>query len=135
MTNELNNLEGLPAFLDKLVESHPWLSSGVHLAIDVISCSSTFLNAYEIKESGDSSMFLVNLQPLHPDTKYQPLFSISLTRGNGPYAQGLFDQIMTKVKTQIPVPGLSFEGDLSYNFRHEDFAFRGSTTTIKRGKS
>jgi chromosome segregation ATPase len=67
--NELTKLEELPAFLDRLVESHPLLSSGVCLAIDAISCSSTFLNAYEIKESEDSYMFLMNLQPLHPDAK------------------------------------------------------------------
>jgi hypothetical protein len=67
--DELIKLEELPAFLDRLAESHPLLSSGVCLAIDAISCSSTFLNAYKIKESDDSYLFLVNLQPLHPNAK------------------------------------------------------------------
>jgi hypothetical protein len=67
--DELIKLEELPAVLDRLVESHPLLSSGACWAIDAISCSSTFLNAYEIKESGDSYVLLVNLQPLHTDAK------------------------------------------------------------------
>jgi hypothetical protein len=54
---------------------------------------------------------------------------------NGLDVQGLFDQIMTNVKAQMPVPALSFEGDLSFNSHHEDFASRGSTITIKRAKS
>jgi hypothetical protein len=66
---ELARFEQLAAFLDRLVESHRLLGSGVCWAIDAISCSSPFLNAYEIQESDDSDMFLVNLQPLHPYAK------------------------------------------------------------------
>jgi hypothetical protein len=33
---------------------------------------------------------------------------------------GIFNQIVTKAKTQIPVPRLSFDGDPSYTFRRED---------------
>jgi hypothetical protein len=58
--DELTELEELPVFIDILVESDPLLRSGVCLAIDAISCSSILLNAYEIKESDDSYMFLVN---------------------------------------------------------------------------
>jgi hypothetical protein len=81
--DELTKLEKPLALQDRLVESHPLLSSGVCLAIDAISRSSTFLNAYEIKESDDSSIFLVNLQPLHPDAKFQPLFCLSSKTDNG----------------------------------------------------
>jgi hypothetical protein len=80
--SELTGLEELAAFLDRLVSSHPLLSSGVSVAIDAISCSSPFLNAYEIKESDDSYMFFVNLQPLHPDAKCQPLFCLSVKTYN-----------------------------------------------------
>jgi hypothetical protein len=59
--DEFAKFNGLPAYLDRMVQQHPFLSSGVCLAIDAISCSSTFLNAYEVKESDDSYMFLVNL--------------------------------------------------------------------------
>jgi hypothetical protein len=89
--HELAKLEDLPAFHDKLVESRPLLNYGVYLAIDAISCSSTYLNTYEIKNSDDSYLFLVNLQPLHPDTKSQPLFRISSEAGNGSDVQELFD--------------------------------------------
>jgi hypothetical protein len=75
--DRFTRLEDLPAFLDALVESHPLFNSGVCLAIDAISCSSTFLNAYEIKASDDSYMFLVNLQPLHSDANH---FSVSPRR-------------------------------------------------------
>jgi hypothetical protein len=80
--DELTRLEELAAFLDRLVENHLLLSSGVCLAINAISCSSTFLNACEIEEPDDSYMFLVNLQPLHPDAKCQPLFSLSAKTRN-----------------------------------------------------
>jgi hypothetical protein len=36
----------------------------------------------QINEWRDSYMFLVNLQPLHPNAKYQPLFYISSKTGN-----------------------------------------------------
>jgi hypothetical protein len=81
--DELTKLEELLAFLYRLVESHLLLSSGVCLAIDAISCSNTFLNAYEIKELDDSHIFLVNLQSLHPDAKRQSLFCLSSKTGNG----------------------------------------------------
>jgi hypothetical protein len=62
-------------------------------------------------------MFLMNLQILHPDSKGQPLFCISSKRGNASDVQGLFDRIVTQVKTQIHVPLLSLDSDPSYNFR------------------
>jgi hypothetical protein len=66
-------------------------------------------------------MFLVNLQPLHPDAERQPLFCPSSKTGNGSDVQGAFDQIVTDAKTHIPVPVISSDGDPSYNFRHDDF--------------
>jgi hypothetical protein len=109
--DEVTELEQLPAFLDRLVESHPLLSSGVCLLIDAISCSSTFLNAYEIKVSDESYIVLVNLQPLHPDAKCQPLFCLSLKMVNGSDIQGTFDQIVTDAETHMPVPAILSDGD------------------------
>jgi hypothetical protein len=78
-----------------------------------------------MKELDNSQMFLINLQPLRPDTKGQSLFCISSKTGNGSDIQETFDQIITKVKMQMPVPVLSFGGDLSYNFLHDDFHLVG----------
>jgi hypothetical protein len=61
--DELAKLEDPPAVLSGLVESHPLLNSGVSLAIYAISCSNTFLNAGEIKDSDGSYMSLMNLEP------------------------------------------------------------------------
>jgi hypothetical protein len=73
-------------------------------------------------------MFLVNLRPLHPHAKSQPLFCASSKTGNGPDIQGLFDQIVTKIQMQIPVPAISFDDDSSYNFcRDKRFSSGGST--------
>jgi hypothetical protein len=69
----------------------------------------------------------VNLQPLHPEPKCQPLFCVSLKTGNGSDIQGLFYQIVTKVQAQIPVLAISFDGDPSYNFGYDNFSFGGST--------
>jgi hypothetical protein len=104
-----------------MIQQHPLLSYVVCFAIDAISYSSAFLNAYEIKESGDSYLFLVNLQPLHPDAKCHPLFCVSSKTDNGSDIQGFFDQIVIKVQMQIPVPAISFDGDPSSNFRHDNF--------------
>jgi hypothetical protein len=131
---KLTKLEDLPAYLDRLVERHGPLSSGVCLAIDAISCSSTLLNAYEVRESDDSYIFLVILQPLHPDAKCQRIFCASSKTGNGLCIQGAFDQIVTKIKMQIPVPALSFIGDPTYNFRHNDFSSCGSALLEKKGE-
>jgi hypothetical protein len=64
--DELTKSNELPAYRDRTVQQHPLLSSGVCLAIDAISCPSTFLNAYAVKESEDPSMFLVNREPCIP---------------------------------------------------------------------
>jgi 5'-3' exonuclease len=72
-------------------------------------------------------MVLVNLQPLHPDAKYQPLFRVSSKMGDGSDIQGLFDQILTKIQMQIPVPVILFDGDPSSNFRHDLFSSSGLT--------
>jgi hypothetical protein len=119
--DELTKFNELPAFLDRFVESHLLLSSGVCLAIGTIACSNVFLNADEIKESDDPYMFLVNLQRLYRDAKCQPAFCLCSKTGNGSDIQGTFDEILTKVKTRLPVPALSFDGDPSYNFCHDNF--------------
>jgi hypothetical protein len=119
--DELIKMNRLLAYLDKMVQQHPLMSFGVCLDIDAIPCSSTFLNSYEVKESDDSYMFLVNLQPLHADAKCQPLFCVSSKTGDGLDIQELFGPIVTKVQVQIPVPAISFDGDPSYNFRRDDF--------------
>jgi hypothetical protein len=72
-------------------------------------------------------MFLMNVQPLHPDARCQPLFYVSSKTGNGSDVQGLFDQILTKVQMQIPVPAILFDGNPSYNFPHDVFLSGGST--------
>jgi hypothetical protein len=91
------------------------------LAIDAISCSSTFLSADKVKESDDLHVFLVNLEPLHSDVKCHSLFWVSSKTGNGSDIQGTFDQIHISVNTQIPVPALSSNGEPSYSFRHDAF--------------
>jgi hypothetical protein len=96
--DKLTKANELPVYLDRMVQQHPLLSSGVCSAIDANSYSSTFLNTYEAKESDDSYMFLVNLQPLHLDAKCQPPFSVSSKMGNGSDIQRLFDQLVTKVQ-------------------------------------
>jgi hypothetical protein len=58
---------------------------------------------------------------LHPDAKCQPLFWVSSKTRNGSDIQGIFDQIVTKVRMQIPVPVISFDGDPSCNFRDDHF--------------
>jgi hypothetical protein len=65
-------------------------------------------------------MFLVDIQPLHPETKCQPLFCISSKTGNGSDVQG-FNQIATKIKMQIIASVLLFDRDPSYNSCHGDF--------------
>jgi hypothetical protein len=133
--DDLTELERLPAFPDRLVESHPLLSSGVCLPIDAISCSSTFLNAYEIKESNDSYLFLVNLQPLHPNAKCQPIACLSAATGNGSDIQGTFDQNMMKVKTHIRVSSLSSDSDPFCNCRRNDFFIWWLETYQENGRN
>jgi hypothetical protein len=88
--------------------------------------SNTFLNASEIKESGESYLFLVSLQPLHPDVRCQSLFCISSKTGIELDIHRIFDHILMKAKTQMPVPVLSPDSDPSYNFRYDNFLSRGS---------
>jgi hypothetical protein len=132
--DELTRLQELPAFLDQLAESRLLLSSGMCLAIDTISCSSTCLNPDEIKESNDHDMLIVNLQPLHREAKCQPLFCLSSKTGNGSDIQGTFDESVTEVKTHIAVPAISSDGDPSYNFRHDNFSSCGSRLIEKMGE-
>jgi hypothetical protein len=104
------------------------------LAIDAISCSCSFLNASEIQELDDSYLFSVNLQALNLDAKCQQLFCLSSKTGNGSGIQQPFDQIVTMVKTHMPVLGLSFDGDPSYNCRHNNFSSGGSRVIQEMGE-
>jgi hypothetical protein len=61
-------------------------------------------------------------------------FCISSKTANGLDVHGLSDQIVTKVKAQISVLVLSFDGDPCYNFCHDDFSSGGSPIIIKMGE-
>jgi hypothetical protein len=53
---------------------------------------------------------------LHPGAKSQLLFWVSSKSGNAPEMDGNFEQIMIRVKTQIPVRALLFFGDTRMTF-------------------
>jgi hypothetical protein len=98
---ELAKLEELLAFLDRLVESHPLLSSGMCLAIDGILCSSTFLYAYAIKRAGRLVYVFAEFTAITSRCQGSAILLPFLGDGQWIRYSTTFDQIVTKAITHM----------------------------------
>jgi hypothetical protein len=87
------------AYLSVQITHSPELIEGSVLAIDVISCSNTFLGMKHVDLSEIGYLFVIYLQPINPNIKCCPLFVIECESGIGnKRIQTKIDEILARIQ-------------------------------------
>jgi hypothetical protein len=118
----LKSMDQVGPYLSSQIERYPDIAKGAVLAVDAVSCSSTFVGMRTVEKSGIGSLFVVFLQPLIPTAKCCPIFIIEHPSGIGnPTIQKQIDQIAAIAHAVIYRVFIGSDGDPSYNRRHLAF--------------
>jgi hypothetical protein len=118
----LKSLDTVEPYLLGRILSEPQLLDGAVLAVDAVSCSSTFIGMKHVDKGKVAYLFVVYLQPLRPEVKCTPLFIIESESGMATTeVQKKIDEVLAIVEKTIPRVFLASDGDGSYNDRHHAF--------------
>jgi hypothetical protein len=118
----LKSLDEVEPYLLARIAAEPLIHDGAVIAVDAISCSSTFVGMKRVEEGKIAYLFVVYLQPLRPEVKCTPLFVIESKSGMATgKVQRKIDAVLAAAQATISRVFLASDGDGSYNDRHHAF--------------
>jgi hypothetical protein len=118
----LKSIDQVESYLKAQIALHPEIAAGAVLAVDAVSCSSTFIGMKAIERCDTRYLFVVNLQPIAPIAKCFPLFVIRSNSGIGDEAlQKKITEVVTIAQGVIARVFIASDGDSSFNDRHHSF--------------
>jgi hypothetical protein len=117
------DIQRLRAFLDCLLRVNSSYLGGTCLAIDAICCTNSVIGMQLTKKINAVYLFWIQLQPLHPDAEYIPLFAISLSSGNASSEnQTKFSEVIEIVNNAgVLCRMIASDDDQGYNNRYTKF--------------
>jgi hypothetical protein len=101
--DRLQSLDAMIAYLSVQIAHSPELIEGSVWALDMISCSNTFLRMKHVDLSEVAYLFVIYLQPINPNIKCCTLFVIESESGIGnERIQAKIDEIFARIQSLIP---------------------------------
>jgi hypothetical protein len=90
--------------------------------VDAISCANCFLRVRNFERSENGYLFVIFLQPLHPNLKCSPLLVLQSKSGIGDVRiQAEIERVLQIARAAISRVFVASDGDPSYNNRHAEF--------------